>query len=70
MCRTVQNIKLVGDLRFVSCVSDSTGNTLKSRTIIHQKIETIIPFPDCCHELHNTAKDICKLQYWTDVSMS
>ncbi|THU92691.1 hypothetical protein K435DRAFT_585370, partial [Dendrothele bispora CBS 962.96] len=59
-----QWIGTVGRHRFCGSCSDSTGNTLLARALIHQEVNTILPFADICHHLDNTNKDIIKLEFF------
>ncbi|KAI0643696.1 ribonuclease H-like domain-containing protein [Trametes meyenii] len=51
----------VGIERFSGICSDNTGNTRKARELLVRKIPTMLNLLDCCHHLHNTAKDVTKL---------
>ncbi|OJT07823.1 hypothetical protein TRAPUB_1283 [Trametes pubescens] len=51
----------VGVERFSGVCSDSAGNTRKARQLLASEVPGLIDMPDCCHHLHNTAKDITKL---------
>lgn len=51
----------VGIERFSGVCSDSAGNTRKARQLLAEEIPGLLDLPDCCHHLHNTAKDITKL---------
>ncbi|CDO73916.1 hypothetical protein BN946_scf185016.g73 [Trametes cinnabarina] len=54
-------MEAVGIERFSGICSDSAGNTRKARAILAKQIAGLLALPDCCHHLHNTAKDITKL---------
>ncbi|KAG9121640.1 hypothetical protein FRC07_002333, partial [Ceratobasidium sp. 392] len=60
-------IKEVGPHRFSGITCDSTGNTRLARELVHDTHPTIIVvLPDPCHQLHNTAKDIVKMEYFNE----
>jgi hypothetical protein len=63
-----QLINEIGAEKAAGVVSDNTGNTQKARRLIREKIKTIVDLQDVCHLLHNTIKDICKLDYFASVS--
>ncbi|KAF8602259.1 hypothetical protein BDV93DRAFT_444591 [Ceratobasidium sp. AG-I] len=63
----VKAMKEIGPQRFSGITCDSTGNTRLARTLIHKTYPTIIMLPDLCHQLHNTLKDICGLDYFAEV---
>jgi hypothetical protein len=60
-------IEKVGPARFAGCVSDSTGNTLLARKLIHNEFSGIIVMPDICHFLNLIIKDIVGLDYFKEV---
>ncbi|KAG8706755.1 hypothetical protein FRC09_002240 [Ceratobasidium sp. 395] len=59
-------IKEIGPQRFSGISCDSTGDTRLARELVCDAYPTIIVLPDPCHQLHNTAKDIAKLEYFND----
>ncbi|KAG8779902.1 hypothetical protein FRC12_023728 [Ceratobasidium sp. 428] len=59
-------IKEIGPQCFSGISCDSTGNTRLARELVHDAYPTIIVLPDPCHQLHNTAKDIAKMEYFND----
>lgn len=56
----------IGRYRFALIVSDSTGNTLKTRLLIDDEVKTILKLPDTTHHLGNTGKSIAKLDYFKE----
>jgi hypothetical protein len=60
----------IGRKRFASMGSDSTGNTKLGRELAQLEVLTILIVPDPNHHLSLTIKDICKLEYFQDVSLS
>jgi hypothetical protein len=59
---------LIGRERFASIGSDSTGNTKLGRELAQAEVATVLIVPDPNHHLSNTVKDICKIEYFTDMS--
>jgi hypothetical protein len=54
-------------LSFSGITCNSTGNTRLARELIHNAHPTIIILADPCHQLHNSIKDICNLEYFAEV---
>ncbi|KAF8597429.1 hypothetical protein BDV93DRAFT_513341 [Ceratobasidium sp. AG-I] len=59
-------IQEIGPLSFSGITYDSTGNTRLARELIHKCYPTIIILANPCHQLHNTIKDICNLDYFKE----
>ncbi|KAF5350799.1 hypothetical protein D9758_010377 [Tetrapyrgos nigripes] len=59
-------IERIGPERFCATCSDSTGNTLLARQLLHQQYPHILSVADICHHLNNTNKDIVKLKYFEE----
>src|SRR5882724_3346316 len=60
----------IGRQRCSGISSDSTGNTRLAQEIIAHKCPWIIILPDTCHLLNNTAKDIGKIPFFSEVHYS
>jgi hypothetical protein len=58
----------IGRKNFSGISSDSTGNTRLAREIVAKECPWIIILPDTCHLLNNTAKDIGKITFFSEVS--
>lgn len=58
----------IGREWFSSLGSDSTGNTKHGRELAQDEVPTILLVPDPNHHLSLTIKDICKIDYFQDVS--
>ncbi|KAI0634079.1 ribonuclease H-like domain-containing protein [Trametes polyzona] len=63
-------IKRVGEDRFSGICSDNTGNTRKARELLVLDLPYIINLQDCCHQLHNTSKDITQLSDFRELVSS
>ncbi len=59
----------VGVERFTGLCSDNTGNTRKARELLAKEFPFLMNLLDCCHHLHNTAKDITNLPDFKGVSL-
>jgi hypothetical protein len=69
MCRRCQTIREIGESRFSGMCLDSTGNTRQGRQEVHKLMPSkIMDLGDCCHHIHNTIKDINKLEEFKTVS--
>jgi hypothetical protein len=60
-------VESVGEDRFSTMCSDSTGNTKRGRKDAQEQLITILDLGDCCHHLQNTAGDINKLDEFKSV---
>ena len=60
-------IDCIGQKNILGISSDSTGNTKLVCKIVAKAIPWIIIVPDVCHLLNNTAKDIGKIPFFTDM---
>ena len=70
-CQILTGLKVtdcIGQKNFLGISSDSTGNTKLVCEIVAKAIPWIIILPDVCHFLNNTAKDIGKITFFTNVS--
>ena len=61
-------VLLIGPENFRAISSDSTGNTAGARKLLIAKWPWVIELPDCCHRLNLLAKDICKIEFFAEVS--
>ncbi|KAF8600686.1 hypothetical protein BDV93DRAFT_608572 [Ceratobasidium sp. AG-I] len=53
---------------FSGVSSDSTGNTRLARELLATNCPWLIILPDPCHQMNNTAKDICDLEVFVDAN--
>ncbi|KAJ6622303.1 hypothetical protein B0H10DRAFT_1788208 [Mycena sp. CBHHK59/15] len=60
----------IGRKCFTSISSDSTGNTKLARELAQAAVPTVLIVPDPNHHLSNAVKDICKIEYFTDINPS
>ncbi|KAF5335638.1 hypothetical protein D9758_014790 [Tetrapyrgos nigripes] len=57
-------IEKIGSECFCAACSNSTGNTLLARQLLHQDFPHILSVANICHHLNNTSKDIVKLKFF------
>jgi hypothetical protein len=54
-------IEQIGATRIAAIVSDSASAVKRARQIALQAIPFAVDLHDCCHVMHNTIKDITRL---------
>ncbi|KAG9077593.1 hypothetical protein FS749_010512 [Ceratobasidium sp. UAMH 11750] len=64
----VNALKLVGAECYSAVTSDSAGNTRLAKELLADDFPWLIIFPDSCHQMNNTAKDICSLEIFADAN--
>ncbi|KAB5589446.1 hypothetical protein CTheo_7114 [Ceratobasidium theobromae] len=61
-------VNSVGPMHFAAVTSDSAGNTRLARELLAERFPWLIILPDPCHQMNNTAKDICELDVFGDAN--
>ncbi|KAG9095830.1 hypothetical protein FRC06_009372, partial [Ceratobasidium sp. 370] len=64
----VKTLKLVGADCYSAVTSDSARNTRLAKELLADDFPWLIIFPDSCHQMNNTAKDICSLEIFAETN--
>lgn len=61
---------MIGRTKFAGIVSDNAGNTKLCRRLVCDEVKTLINLLDPVHHTNSPIRDICKLDYFAEVSLS